>query len=60
MLHDISGRRLGAHCKCLYSFSNKYLGAVKTTPRGYAGSSSLVGLLTGEQLLENYSSEVTE
>ena len=23
-----------SHCKCLYSLSDKYLGVVKTTPRG--------------------------
>ena len=23
-----------SHCKCLYSFTEKYLGVVKTTPRG--------------------------
>ena len=25
---------LKSHCKCLYSLSDKYLGVVKTTPRG--------------------------
>jgi len=37
ILHDISGRRLESHCKCLYSLPDKYLGVVKTTPRGAVG-----------------------
>ena len=52
-----------SHCKCLYSFSEKYLGVVKTTPRegivrfnvsGWSDASGHFELFDGANVLESH------